>query len=407
MKLAHKKPKKNSPVPAVYLHIPFCRHICPFCSFAVRRDRAELHEKYILGMLDEITRRAAWLEEKKQIDRGAKLSGQKMLESIYFGGGTPSSLRIPEIELLLSQVRNCFPCSDQLEISFEMNPEDVNPDYLSGLAEIGVNRLSLGGQSFQAATLKKLGRFHSGLELRQALKAIADSAIDNWNLDLMFGIPEQSISMFRKDVEEALSYYPSHISLYGLEIHEKTPFGQNEQIRKWDSEHQQQFEDMYLWATERLEKAGLFQYEVSNFALKTKEGRNNLLVWSGNEYLGFGVGAHSYLSQTRWGNKRSLKTYLKHLEQNTWPVDFEEQLQVNEQAAESLMLALRQPEGVNIEQWQKRYGLQWEKQQLDLVNELCAAGRAFWKGQYLCLTAKGMLLADRITVELMPESCRK
>jgi len=402
MNLAPKNQKKYSPVPAVYLHIPFCRHICPFCSFAVRRDRVELHEKYILGMLDEIARRAAWMKEKKQINRDLKLSGPKLLESIYFGGGTPSSLTIPEVELLLSQVRNCFPCSDQVEISFEMNPEDVNPEYLSGLAEIGVNRLSLGGQSFQTLTLKKLGRIHSGLELRKAVKAIANSAIENWNLDLMFGIPEQSIAMFKNDVEEALSYNPSHISLYGLEIHEKTPFGKNKQIRKWDTEHQQQFEEMYLWANARLIQAGLFQYEVSNFSLKTKEGRNNLLVWSGNEYLGFGVGAHSYLSQTRWGNKRSLNTYLKDLEHNSWPVDFEEQLKVNEQAAESLMLALRQPKGVNIEQWQKRFCLQWKKQQLDLVNELCAAGKAFRKDQHLCLTAKGMLLADRITVELMP-----
>ena len=407
MELVEHFQKIICPIPAVYLHIPFCRHICPFCSFAVRRDRSELHEKYIQGMAVEIERRAAWMKENIQFNRDDNVFVENLLESIYFGGGTPSSLRIQEVVYLLSQVRNSFPWSDKIEISFEMNPEDVNPEYLRGLSEIGVNRLSLGGQSFQSSTLKKLGRIHSGLELRQALKAIADSAIDNWNLDLMFGIPGQSISMFREDVEEALSYNPSHISLYGLEIHKKTPFGQNEQIIKWESEHQEQFEEMYLWATERLEKAGLFQYEISNFALKTKEGRNNLLVWSGNEYLGFGVGAHSYLSQARWGNKRSLNSYLKHLDQSSWPVDFEEELQMNEQAAESLMLALRQPEGVNIEQWQKRYGLKWGKEQLDLVNELCAAGRALRKGQHLCLTAKGMLLADRITVELMPESCRK
>ena len=149
MNLAHKNQKKYSPVTAVYLHIPFCRHICPFCSFAVRRDRVDLHEKYILGMVDEIGRRVVWMEEKKQINSDVKLSGQKLLESIYFGGGTPSSLKIPEAELLLSQVRNCFPSSDQIEISFEMNPEDVNQEYLSGLAEIGVTRVSLGGQSFQ------------------------------------------------------------------------------------------------------------------------------------------------------------------------------------------------------------------------------------------------------------------
>ncbi len=406
MNLAHKNYKKNSPVTAVYLHVPFCRHKCPFCSFAVIRDRERLHEKYILGMIDEIEKRLEWIS-KNQIPHDKKLAGQKLLKAIYFGGGTPSSLRISEVDILLSQVRNCFPWSDQIEISFEMNPEDVNTEYLSGLAEIGVNRISLGGQSFQTLSLNKLGRLHSVLELRKAVKTIIRSTINNWNIDLMFGIPEQSITMFKKDVEEVISYNPSHISLYGLEIHEKTPFGKNKQISKWDSEHQQQFEEMYLWAVKHLEKSGLFQYEISNFSQKNMEGRNNLLVWSGNEYLGFGVGAHSYFSQTRWGNKRSQKIYQKNLEENIWPVEFEEHLQQNELAAESLMLALRQTEGINIEQWQTRFGFQWKKQQHDFVNELCDEGRAFWKGQQLCLTAKGMLLADRITVELMPSSLRK
>ena len=150
----------------------------------------------------------------------------------------------------------------------------------------------------------------------EAIAAIADSSFVNWNLDLMFGIPEQSISMFKKDVEEALAYDPAHISLYGLEIHERTPFGKNPQILRWESEHQEEFEAMYLWATDRLEKAGLFQYEVSNFSKKAYEGRNNLLVWSGQEYLGVGDGAHSYHMQTRWGNTRSIRTYLQHLENN-------------------------------------------------------------------------------------------
>ncbi len=406
MNLAHKNCKKNSPVAAVYLHIPFCQHKCPFCSFAVIRDRERFHEKYILGMIDEIKKRAEWMGAKQNF-YDKKYTGQKLLKSIYFGGGTPSSLRITEVDILLSQVRNFFPCSDDIEISFEMNPEDVNPEYLCGLAEIGVTRISLGGQSFQSLSLKKLGRLHSVLELRKAVKDIICSAINNWNIDLMFGIPEQSITMFKKDVEEALSYNPSHISLYGLEIHEKTPFGKNKQIIKWDSEHQQQYEEMYLWAIERLEKSGLFQYEVSNFSQKNMESFNNLLVWSGNEYLGFGVGAHSYVSQTRWSNKRSLKIYQKHLEENTWPVEFEEQLQQKDLAAESLMLALRQTKGINVEQWQTRFGSLWENQQFDILNELCDTGRAFWKGQQLCLTSKGMLLADRITVELMPPSISK
>ena len=402
MNFADKNQNNYSSIPAVYLHIPFCREICPFCSFAVRRDRANLHGKYIRGVVEEIKRRAEFLKETPQNKDEEKLSGENLLESIYFGGGTPSRLTIPELSLLLREVRNCFPWSDNIEISFEMNPEDVNPEYLSDLAEIGVNRLSLGGQSFHDSTLKQLGRCHSSLDLRDAITVIANSPINNWNLDLMFGIPEQSVLMFKNDVEEALSCELSHISMYGLEIHEKTPFGQNKQIRKWESEHQEQFEEMYLWATERFKKAGLFQYEVSNFSKKDKEGQNNLLVWSGQEYLGFGVGAHSYHNQTRWGNVRSLNTYLKQLEQKAWPVDFEERLLTEQLAAEFLMLGLRQCKGINIEDWQKRFGLHWQKQQHNFVNGLCDEGRAFWEDQYLCLTPKGMLLADRITVELMP-----
>jgi len=394
--------KKRSPIPAVYLHIPFCRTICPFCSFTVRRDRAKMHEKYIRGMVGEIDRRAEMLKDMERKENEEKLSGQILLKSIYIGGGTPSCLTIPEVSVLLTKVRENFPWSDQIEIAFEMNPDDVNPEYLSGLADIGVNRLSLGGQSFQTSTLHKLGRCHTVADLRNAIAVITNSSFDNWNLDLMFGIPEQSIVMFKNDVEEALRYEPSHISLYGLEIHERTPFGNNPQIRNWEPEHLEQFEEMYLWATDNLEKAGLFQYEISNFSKKTNEGRQNLLVWSGQEYLGFGVGAHSYHRQTRWGNVRSIKTYLQHLGQNTWPTEFIEQLSAKQLAVEFLMLGLRQCEGINIKEWQTRYGLHLQNQQLNFVQELCDDGRAFWEGQHLCLTPKGMLLADRITVQLMP-----
>ena len=402
MNLSEKMQKKLSPIPAVYLHIPFCRTICPFCSFTVRRDRAKMHEKYIQGMLVEIDRRAEMLKDKERKENEKKLSGQILLKSIYIGGGTPSCLTIPEVSVLLTKVSENFPWSDQIEISFEMNPDDVNPEYLSGLADIGVNRLSLGGQSFQSSTLHKLGRCHTVADLRNAISVIANSSFDNWNLDLMFGIPEQGIAMFKNDVEEALRYEPSHISLYGLEIHERTPFGNNPQIQKWELEHLDQFEEMYLWATDYLEKAGLFQYEISNFSKKTNKGRQNLLVWSGQEYFGFGVGAHSYHMGTRWGNVRSIRTYLQHLGQNTGPTEFIEQLSEKQLAVEFLMLGLRQCEGINIKEWQTRFGLHLQNQQLKFVQELCGDGRAFWEGQHLCLTPKGMLLADRITVQLMP-----
>ena len=205
--------KKRSPIPAVYLHIPFCRTICPFCSFTVRRDGAKMHEKYIRGMVGEIDRRAEILKDMERKENEEKLSGQNLLKSIYIGGGTPSCLTIPEVSVLLTKVRENFHWSDQIEIAFELNPDDVNPEYLSGLEDIGVNRLSLGGQSFQTSTLEKLGRCHTVADLRNAIAVITNSSFDNWNLDLMFGIPEQSIVMFKNDVEEALRYDPSHLSL--------------------------------------------------------------------------------------------------------------------------------------------------------------------------------------------------
>jgi len=361
-----------------------------------------MHEKYVRGMMDEIDKRAEMLKDMELKVNEEKYYEQIILESIYVGGGTPSCLTIKEVSELLSKVQENFTWSDQIEIAFEMNPDDVNLEYLSGLASIGINRISLGGQSFQTSILQKLGRCHSVAKLHNAISFITNSSFDNWNLDLMFGIPEQSVSMLKNDVEEALVYDPPHISLYCLEIHDRTPFGKNSEIRNWEFEHLEQFEEMYLWATDTLEGAGLFKYEVSNFSKNSYEGRQNLLVWSGNEYLGFGVGAHSYHRRTRWGNVRSIRTYLQNLGKNTWPTEFVEKLTGKQLAVESLMLGLRQSEGINFEEWQKCYGLNLKKQHLDYVQELCDDGRAFWKGQCLCLTSKGMLMADRITVDLMP-----
>jgi len=403
MVLSKKTQEKLCTIPAFYIHIPFCRTLCPFCTFAVRRDRANMHEKYIQGIVDEIVRRSEMLNFMELKKSNEKPLRQVPLDSIYFGGGTPSCFTIREVSVLINKVREYFPWSDQIEIAFEMNPEDVNPEYLSGLTEIGVNRLSLGGQSFQNSTLKQLKRCHTPADLREAIASITDSSFVNWNLDLMFGIPGQSFSMFKKDVEEALAYDPTHISLYGLEIHERTPFGKNPLILRWESEHQEQFEKMYLWATDRLEKAGLFQYELSNFSKKDYEGRNNLLVWSGQEYLGLGVGAHSYYMQTRWGNTPSIRTYLRYLEKNKMPTEFVELLSRKQLATEFLMLGLRQCKGINIEEWQTSFGLRLQKLHTEFVQGLCDEGRAFWKGQRLCLSPKGMLMADRITVQLMPD----
>ncbi len=405
MEKSHKKNEEFSPVPAVYLHIPFCREICPFCSFAVCKDQSELHSKYIKEMIKEISMTIKGVKEKNQNLSELQLSSvNKMLESVYFGGGTPSRLGIPELSMLLSELRDNFTFAKNIEITFEMNPEDVSPKYLKNLDKIGVNRLSLGGQSFHDAQLRKLGRCHDALDLRRACQEIVKSPIQNWNIDIMFGIPGQSVSMFKKDLEAAISYIPNHISLYGLEIHERTPFGKNLQISNWVNTHYHEYVEMYLWAVRRLKAAGLIQYEVSNFSREGKQSKSNMLVWSGKEYLGFGAGAHSYFGKIRKGNIGSIKTYISHLKKNILPIEFEEKLTKNQIAMEFMMIGLRNSEGVNLQEWLEKFGLIWSIHEEQYVNELYENGYAFKKDNHFCLTPKGMLMADKITVEMIPSS---
>lgn len=395
---------KDSFVAAIYIHIPFCSKICPFCNFAVRRDRTNLHEKYVLGIVNEIEKRMKYLKDLKFRDFSGNMNRVNFLESIYIGGGTPSRLKISEVSRLIAKVKECFTWSGKIEISFEMNPEDVNEKYLTDLYELGINRISLGGQSFQPSTLNGLGRSHSEKKLRESIKSIKNSPINNWNLDLIFGVPNQSILMFKNDVEEAVLSDPPHISLYGLEINENTPFGKNSKIIEWNSTHQDQYREMYFWAIEYLKKSSIFQYEVSNFSKKGKEGRNNMLVWSGNEYLGFGIGAHSLYGNKRWSNKNSINSYLIDLHLKKLPVGFEEKLTKNQKACEFLMLSLRQSKGINVDLWQHRFGFQFQPRQLDFVKILCDSGLAYWEGKNLCLTSSGFLLADSITLELLPSN---
>ena len=399
---SHKKNKKYSPVPAVYLHIPFCREICPFCPFAVCKDHSDLHSNYFTEMFKEISMIVEEIRGKnKKESETHKSNGEKLLESIYVGGGTPSRLSIPELSNLLSKVRQHLTFSKNIEITFEMNPEDVSPEYLKDLAKIGVNRLSLGGQSFRDSMLRMLGRCHDTSDLRKACEEIVNSPLQNWNIDLMFGIPGQSFSMFKKDIESAISYKPNHISLYGLEIHERTPFGKNVEISNWVNENHEQYEEMYLWAVNRLKVAGLIQYEVSNFSMKGNESRNNLLVWSGKEYLGFGAGAHSYYKRTRKGNIGSVKNYISHLKNHTLPFEFEEKLSTIQLALEFLMLGLRSSKGVNLKGWVERFELKWGFLEEQYVNSLYEQGHASNKNNNFCLTPKGMLIVDRITVEMI------
>ncbi len=378
----------NPAISALYVHIPFCHRICPFCSFAVRKNRPSFHREYLEAVL---------LETRRRI-HGNTIND---LESLYIGGGTPSVLSSTEIIFLMQGIRQSWPLSKQCQISLECNPEDIQPNYLGTLLHSGVNRLSIGVQSFQEEFLKSLGRNHTVEHLRQNLIALRDVGWTNVNVDLMFGLPNQTFTQFQFDVNKALEWEPTHLSFYALELVEHTPYGKSERIRKSWQEAQEITTDMFLWASNYLEDNGWEHYEVSNFAKPRYQGRMNQMVWNGSGYLGVGVGAHSYDGQSRWGNLRSLRQYVELLKKNCWPTSFSETLTHNQKANEFLMLQLRQTKGLSLKKWEENFAPKnWLGTHFDLLRVWQKEGLLNWMDNRIVLTKKGLLVADALTAEL-------
>ena len=378
----------NPAISALYVHIPFCHRICPFCSFAVRKNRPSAHREYLEAVLLETRRRA----------QGITISD---LESLYIGGGTPSVLSSTEIIFLMQGIRQSWPLSKDCQISLECNPDDVQSNYLGTLLSSGVNRLSIGVQSFQQEFLKNLGRNHTVEHLRMNLIALKDVGWTNFNVDLMFGLPNQTLEQFQFDVKKALEWDPTHLSFYALELAEQTPYGKSERLRKSWQDSQEITTDMYLWATEYLVNNGWEHYEVSNFAKPNYQGRMNQMVWNGSGYLGVGVGAHSYDGKSRWGNLRPLHRYLELLKENYWPTAFTETLTQTEKANEFLMLQLRQTKGLSLKKWEGDFAPKnWMDNHFALLRAWQKEGLLNWIGNRIVLTKKGLLVADALTAKL-------
>jgi oxygen-independent coproporphyrinogen-3 oxidase len=377
---------------ALYVHIPFCHSICPFCAFAVHGNRPRLHAPFVESLLREISLAHPSAGQPRR---------PGTIESLYIGGGTPSTLSAAHLERILAALTIRFPPATDVEIALEVNPEDGERGYLRALRNLGVNRISLGVQSLEDATLRALGRGHSARQAEQAYEAAVASGFDNINVDLMFGAPRIEPEAFRRDVARVAAWRPAHVSLYGLDIEERTLFGRNAAIRAWSASERDRQAEQYLYAAGVLAAAGYEHYEVSNFALPGRLGRQNLLVWSGAAYLGFGPGAHSWIGGRRRANERHLAAYGRRIAHGEAPIAFEERVDARQAANEQLMLALRQRSGLDAAAWCARHGVSWDRQRTTICVELAQDGLAAWDGSRLALTPRGMLLADEITERLM------
>ncbi len=322
-----------------------------------------------------------------------------VVDTVYFGGGTPSYYGEKRVRELLAAVKKRFQLAPCAEITMEANPDSVDKKAMVRLRRAGVNRISLGMQSCQDAELTAVQRAHSWEQTQAAVTAIREAKIKNLTVDLMFGLPQQDMDSWKQSVEAAIDLSPEHISCYGLKVEEGTPLAlrvdQGEFLPEDDGQA-----DMYLWLTERLEEAGFRQYEISNFARDSFESRHNLKYWLNRPYLGFGPGAHSDFAGRRFSCVRNLDGYIRAVMGGESIIDENEIIPQRERSGEYLMLRLRTTRGIEEWEYRREYFMNFDPIAQKL-HEYEVKGWAVQEGQRWRLTPQGFLISNQLIGELL------
>ncbi|MEO6287449.1 MAG: radical SAM family heme chaperone HemW [Dyadobacter sp.] len=369
----------------LYLHIPFCRQACHYCDFHFSTNTSN-KRAVVEAIAAEIVLRKDYLPGKE-------------IETIYFGGGTPSMLDEAELGLLLETIHNHFSVAKDAEITLEANPDDLNEDKLRQFHAAGINRLSIGIQSFHEPHLKFLNRIHSAAEAGQCVSTAQDIGIDNISIDLIYAIPADSHAILKDDIQKAFELNISHISAYCLTIEPQTAFGswlKKKKIQPIDEEFAaRQFEILI----KSLAENGYEQYEISNFARNGQYSRHNSSYWKQHPYLGVGPSAHSYNGSSREYNVSNNAQYLKAIQNSTIPATIE-QLSVADQTNEYLLTGLRTKWGVNREKLELLSGGTFRMVHAEDLKRMSASGWIWEDTQSLYLTESGKLFADRIASDL-------
>ena len=373
---------------AVYIHVPFCLHHCGYCDFALVANRDHLIPQYLQALENELQAHRRIVGEAVEVD------------TIFVGGGTPTHLSPDTLRTLFGLIQQHFHPTKNAEISVEANPDGLDTERLDVLQGYGVNRLSLGVQSFDDAVLKTLERTHTGA---QAIETVRRSQqwIDNVSLDLIFGVPGQTTESWQQTLEIATKLPVRHISTYGLTFEKDTPFFRREQhgqLKRTPDELERQ---MYLDAIRQLTDAGLRHYEVSNFARPDFECRHNMVYWNADEYFAFGPGAASYLGGIRRTNVRSVVRWLNAWQQHESAVEDAEDLSNEEKAREAIMLALRMRKGLDVTAFEQRFGLHLVDLAGAALQQHLDDGFLTQQADYVSLTTEGLLIADTIISDFL------
>jgi oxygen-independent coproporphyrinogen-3 oxidase len=367
----------------LYVHIPFCRRKCTYCAFFSQKLIYESKEFFLAGLEHEIRRRAGEV-------------AQTGIRSIYFGGGTPSVLDIPDLERIVTAIHREFSVPDGLEFTLEGNPESLHSrDYIRGLKQLGVNRVSMGLQSLNPERLEILGRLHTARQGLDALRTVQDAGLENVGVDLIWGLPGQTPAQWLEELKTVVGYEPKHISCYGLSLEPGTELSGRVRAGELILPGEAEQARMYIYGAEYLEGAGMLQYEISNFARMGFCCSHNLAYWQGEDFLGLGPSAVSTLNGYRVQNAANIKDYA-HAAEYGPGMEKWERISGEKALQEMIMLSLRTSRGLSLREYRQASGREFCTVYRNLIQALYDNNLIRIANGYLRLTKNGMLVSDAI-----------
>lgn len=372
----------------IYIHIPFCKSRCIYCGFYSTTNK-ELKERYVDALIREIHMR------KDDFARLGTSLSPSSTSTVYFGGGTPSSLSVCDIERIVGALESTFNGTPS-EVTLEMNPDDVTKDYIKAVRQMGINRISMGIQTFDDSRLQFIRRRHNASQAEKAVMTIREEEIHNVSIDLMFGFPNQTMDEWVTDIEKAIALHPTHISAYSLMYEEGTPLFrmlQKGEINQIDDETSLA---MYTELINRLTANGYEHYEISNFAMPGYRSVHNSSYWHDTPYLGFGAAAHSYNKDTRSWNIPDLKKYIESIESGVLPSE-SEVIDADTHYNDLITTALRTREGLNLDDLPQKY------REYALVNARKSINEHLLEAtdSHIRLTREGLFVSDMVMSELI------
>ena len=370
----------------IYIHIPFCKQRCKYCAF-YSSTLYNIRNEYVGALCKE-------LKERKEYLKG------ELVETIYLGGGTPSTLTMEQLNAICQTIYDIYPVAKEAEITIECNPDDLTPEFLEQLRELPFNRISMGVQSFNDAQLKKLGRRHTAESARQAVLNARAAGYSNISIDLMFALPGSTTNEWMHDLKSAIELRPDHLSAYNLMYEEGTPLYNALQRGDFNELGEEENVEQFSMLINEMKAAGYRHYEISNFALPGKESRHNSSYWNDTPYLGCGAAAHSYDGASREWNIADVKSYIKGIENGKRIYEIEN-LTEEERYNDAILTRLRTADGIPLEWMKEKFCPKLNRYMLSAAEKEIALGNLKEKDGFLSLTEKGVFISDAVIRELI------